>query len=98
MSRVRKPMFKIANTSTQICGLSHQRSLTFAMLSPELGGHRLKLDGLLQHGIVSVPLHEIGASHERPMFASSSVVVPQIEVHEINRLREGRSAEHAVLP
>ena len=72
--------------STQICGRAHQRSLSLAMLSPELGGHGLEFDRLLQHGIVAVPLHEVRAAHERAVFAGPSVVMPEIEVNEVDRL------------
>src|SRR5581483_274439 len=96
MSKVRNPTLRMTNISTQICGRAHQRSLSLAMLSPERGGHGLKFDGLLQHGIVPVPLHEVGASHERSLFAGAPVVMPEIEVNEIDRLREGRTGKRPI--
>ena len=68
------------------------------MFSPQLCGHRLQLDGFLHHGIVPVPLHEIGSAHERAMLAGSPVVVPQIEIHKIDGVGEWRPREHAILP
>src|SRR4051812_13177837 len=97
MSNVKKPTLRMTNASTQICGRAHQRSFSLTMLSPEFGSHGFKFNRLLQHGIVSVPLHEIGASHERAMFAGATVVVPQIEVHEIDGLGEGRTGQRSVL-
>src|SRR3974390_1643592 len=97
MSKVRKPIFKIANTSIQSCGRDPQRSLASAMLPPELGGHGLKLDRLLHHRIISVPLHKIGSAHERGMLAGAPVVVPEIEIHKADGLGEGRPGKEAVL-
>src|ERR1043166_1988870 len=98
MSKVRKPILTSANASTQACGSAHQRSFASAMLSPQFLRHRLHLHHALQHGIVSVPLNEIGASHERAMLAGAPVVVPEVEVNEVDGLREWRSAEGAVFP
>src|SRR3954468_246840 len=98
MSKVRNPTFRMTNASIHICGRAHQRSFSLAMLSPERGGHRLQFDCLLQHGIVPVPLHEIGASHKGPVFAGPSVVMPQVEVHEIDGMGEWRTAERTVFP
>ena len=67
------------------------------MLSPEFRRHRFQLDRFLQHRIVAVPLHEVGASHECAVFAGASVVVPEIEVDKVDGLGEGRAGEHPVL-
>src|SRR6516225_9075571 len=96
MSKVRKPMFTSAKSSTQSCGWFHQRSVSAAMLPPQLGCHRVQFDRLLQYGIVAVPLHEIGSAHERAVLAGASVVVPQIEVEEVNRLGERRPIEQPI--
>jgi len=42
-----------------------------------------------------VPLHEVGSAHERAVFAGTSVVVPQIEIHKINLLRKRRAGKQA---
>src|SRR5215469_3916194 len=96
MSNVRKATFRIAKSSIQIWGRPHQRSLSLAMLPPKLGGHGLELDCFLQHGIVAMPLHKVGASHKGAVLAGASVVVPEIEINEIDRVRERRAAERAV--
>src|SRR5256885_3395756 len=97
MSKVKKPTLRMTNASTQICGRAHQRSFSLTMLSPEFGSHGFKFDRLLQHGIVSVPLHEIGTSHERAMFAGAAIIVPQIEVDEVDGLGERRTCQRSVL-
>ena len=44
-----------------------------------------------------MPLHEIRAAHEGAVFAGASVIVPEIEVGEVDGMREGRSGQCAVL-
>ena len=43
-----------------------------------------------------MPLHEVGAPHERAVLAGASVVVPEIEIDEIDRLRERKTGERLV--
>jgi hypothetical protein len=38
-----------------------------------------------------VPLNEVGATHERAVLRRAAVVVPQIEIDEVDRLRERRA-------
>ena len=64
-----------------------------AMLPPQFVGIVLQLDGLLQQSIVAVPLHKIGAAHEGAVLAGAAVVVPQIEVGEVDGVRERRAGE-----
>src|ERR1035438_325175 len=97
MSKVRNPTFRITNASTHICGRIHQRSLAAAMVSPEFGGHGLKLNSLLHHWIVAVPLHKVGSSHECTVLARASVVMPEIEVDEIDTIGEWQPGQHSVL-
>jgi hypothetical protein len=66
------------------------------MLPPEFGGHALQLDSLLEHGVVAVPLDEVGAAHEGAMLRGAAVVVPQIEVEEVDGIRERRAGERAI--
>jgi len=56
----------------------------------------LQLDRLSEHGIVAVPLDEIGAAHEGTMFGSSSIIVPEIEIEEIDPAGKGRAFQKAV--
>src|SRR6478736_5567202 len=102
MSSVRKPRFTSAKASTRNQGCAYQASdhlpvchktlLLPGMTSPQLVGHRFELRGLAQHGIVSMPLHKIRPAHERAVFRRASVVMPEIEIDKIDRLRERRSA------
>jgi hypothetical protein len=50
-----------------------------------------------EHRIVAVPLDEVGAAHEGAVLRRPAVVMPQIEVDEVDRLRERRRRQHAVL-
>jgi len=43
-----------------------------------------------------MPLHEIGASHESAVFAGASVVVPEIEIDEVDGLGEWRPGERLI--
>src|ERR1700733_6848729 len=95
MSKAKKPTFRMANASTPIWAPTDGRSL--AMFFPKLRGHRLQLHRLLHHGVVAVPLHEIGPSHERAVLTGSPVVVPQVEIDKIDGLRKRRPGEHAFL-
>src|SRR5271169_2269074 len=95
MSKVRNPTFTMTNASTRNQGCSHHELLFSAMASPKFVGHRLQLYLLFQHGIVSVPLHEVGAAHEGSVFGGAAIVVPQIEIQEVDRLREWRTVQQA---
>src|SRR5437868_5910964 len=70
--------------------------LLLAMRPPQLVGHGLQFDGVLQDRVVAVPLHEVGPAHESAVLGRPAVVVPQVEVGEVDRLRE-RLAEQVVL-
>src|SRR5579883_1457496 len=98
MSKVRKPMFTSANNSTHNWGSSHQRRSSATMLLPQLRSVRLQLHHFLQHGIVAMPLDEIGTAHKRAVLAGASVVMPQIEIGEVYGLRKRRPAQHAIFP
>src|SRR5579864_210693 len=95
MSKVRKPRFAVTNSSIHNGGLAHHLLLSTAMSSPQLRSHGLQFHGLLQHRVVAVPLHEIRTAHECAMFAGTPVIMPQIEIYKIDRLREGRTGEHS---
>src|SRR5690348_17219481 len=96
MSKVRNPMFRMVNASTQSSGSFHQALLGAAMLFPQFRCHGVEFDRLLQHRVVAVPLDEIGAAHERAVFAGAAVVVPEIEVNKIYGLREWRASQDAI--
>ncbi len=44
-----------------------------------------------------MPLHKVGAAHECTVLRCAAVVVPQIEVGEVDRVREWRSGKRAIL-
>ena len=62
------------------------------MGASHLVGHALDFGRMLEHWIVAVPLNEVGASHERPVLGCSAVIVPKVEVGEIDRFLEGLSS------
>ncbi len=76
---------------------SRRGLLVSAMGPPQLFGVVLQLDGLLQQAVVAVPLDEVGAAHEGCVLAGAAVVVPEVEVGEVDGVGEGRSGERAVL-
>src|SRR5579885_2694232 len=95
MSTLRKARFTSTKPSTHSRGSRNQ--LLLAMPPPQLGGLGLDLDGMLQHGVVAVPLHEVRSAHEGPMLGGAAVVVPQVEVGEVDGLRERLLAEQPLL-
>src|SRR5215467_7510981 len=97
MSKVRKPRLRITNTSTHRSGRFHQESLAAGMPSPELVSHGMQFDGLLQHGIIAVPLHKIRPAHESAVLAGAPVIVPQIEIHKVDGMGERRPGEDSLL-
>ena len=51
----------------------------------------------MEQAVVAVPLNEVGAAHEGSMLAGAAVVVPEVEVGEVDGVGEGRAGERAVL-
>src|ERR1700674_3457220 len=96
MSPTRPAKFRTRNASTHHCW-SASHSPRLAMQSSQFRGLCSELDGLGQHRVVPVPLHEISAAHEGSVFCRAAVVVPEVEVHEVDRLREWWRSEHAIL-
>src|SRR5215472_19124641 len=96
MSNVRNPRLTMVNASTHSSGSVHQRSFGAAMLAPELFRHGFEFDGLLQHRVIPMPLDKIRAAHEGPVLAGPAVVMPQIEIHKINRMRKSRTGQDTV--
>src|SRR3954466_1651401 len=95
MSPTSPAKFATANSSTSNC---RSRSACLTSMTPaQLVGLRAELHRSCQHRVVAVPLHEIGASHEGAVLRGAAVVVPQIEVDEIDRLRERRGVQQTVL-
>ena len=43
-----------------------------------------------------MPLYEVCASHESAVFSGAAIVVPQIEIDEVNGLGERRTLEQAL--
>ena len=64
--------------STAGCMLLSQ----FLRLAPDF-------DQVLQDGIIAVPLHKIRAAHEGAVFGGAPVVVPEVEIVELDRLLKG---------
>jgi hypothetical protein len=62
-----------------------------ATYAPDLSATRLLRVGFrrsLRATVVAVPLDKVGAAHKRATFADASVVVPQVEVGEIDGMGE----------
>src|SRR5215467_7022534 len=95
MSRVRNPKLSRTKASNRNQGPS-QRRLPPATLLPQFSRHGLQLYGFLQHRVVAVPLHEIRASHEGPVFGGASVVMPEVEEHKINRIGKWWTTDGAI--
>src|SRR5436305_1261990 len=114
MSKARAAKLSSTKPSTQRRGSSVQRltsgllsrarlSLSRSVLSlptarTHLLGQRPELDGLAQHRVVAVPLHEVRAAHERAVLGSPAVVVPEVEVDEVNRIRERVAGQQIIFP
>src|SRR5438105_890162 len=96
MSKIRKARL----TSTKAS--SHRRwsrshLLLLGMGPPHLLGQGLNLDRMLEHRIGPVPLCEVLAAHERPVLRGPPVIVPQVEVHEVDGLLERLGRQDVVL-
>ncbi len=67
------------------------------MLPPQLVRLVLELDGLREQLEIAVPLHKIRSPHERSVLAGAAVVVPHVEVSEIDGMRKRRPGKRAIL-
>ncbi len=56
------------------------------MRPPQFPGFRANLDQVLQDRVIAMPLHEIRPAHERAMFGGPAIVMPEVEVFELDRL------------
>src|SRR4051794_157916 len=86
----------MTNSSTSNC--RSLRVFLTAMAAAKLVGLCAKLDPLREHRIITVPLHEIGSAHESAVFRCSPVIVPEVEIDEVDGLREWRGVQHTLLP
>src|SRR5262245_27844358 len=88
MSRTRPAKFAATNSSTS--------SWLPAMPASKLVGLRSELHRPREHRVVAVPLDEVGAAHERAVLRRAAVVVPEIEIDEVDRLAERRRRQRAL--
>src|SRR5262245_41680814 len=95
MSRLRNARFTITNSSSHTAG-SRYHLLGLGMDPPQLLGLRLEFGGVLEDWVVAVPLGEVLAAHEGPVLGGAPVIVPEVEVEEIDRVRERRTGYHLV--
>src|SRR5215471_5608140 len=95
ISRLRKATFTRMNASSQTRG--SRRQLFLSMGTPQFPSHGFELDRVLEDRVVAVPLHEIGTPHERAMLRRAPVVMPEVEVMEVDRVLEGLSDQRAFL-
>src|SRR5262245_45904809 len=66
--------------------------LSAAMSFPHFLGQGFQPHRLAQNRIVPVTLNEIRPTHECAMLRGTSVIMPKIEVREIDWIRKGRSS------
>src|SRR5215475_12964842 len=95
MSSVRNVRFTITNSSSHTAG-SRYHLFGPGMGPPQLLGLRLEFNGVVQNRVIAVPLGEVLSAHESPMFGGAPVIMPQIEVEKIDRVRERRTGNHLV--
>src|SRR3954462_3326065 len=96
MSRLRKARLTRTNASSH-SQWSRYRLLVLAMGPPQFVGQRPQFHRVLEDRVVAVPLGEVGPAHEGGVLGGAAVVVPQVEVQEVDRVRERRALQHAVL-
>src|SRR5215467_3159254 len=96
MSRLKKARLTRTNVSSQ-SRWSRYHLLVLAMCPPHFLGHCPDLDGVREDRVVAVPLGEVLAAHEGAVLGGPAVIVPQVEVAEVDRLRERRRRQNAVL-
>src|SRR4051794_14126392 len=95
MSRLRNPRFTMTNASSQSEGSRYQL-FGPGMCPPQLLGLRPELDGVFEDRVVAVPLGEVLSAHEGPVLGGPPVVVPEVEVEEVDRVRERGAGYHLV--
>src|SRR5690349_15671219 len=96
MSSDRKVRFPRQNTSIHTTGsnqyglrsgnLCRNRLTVAAMLTFQLRCHAPQFHHLGDHRVIAMPLHEVGPAHECAVLGSAPVVMPEIEVHEVDRM------------
>src|SRR5580765_7488897 len=87
MSGVNPARLNSAKSSTQALRLRHHLSAA-GVLMAQLVGLSPNFDQVLENGIIAVPLHKVGATHKGAVLGGPSVIVPQIEVFELDRVFE----------
>src|SRR6516162_7258079 len=93
MSRLRKPRFTMTKASSHRAG-SRYHLFALGMVPPQFLGLRLEFNGVLEDRVVAVPLGEVLSAHERPVLGGAPIVMPEIEVDKIDRVRERRTGYH----
>src|SRR4051794_31794005 len=95
MSGANPNRFTTANNSSQ--SACREKLLWLPLMdASHFFSHALDLGRMLEHWVIAMPLHEIRASHKGSMFGGASVIVPKIEICEVNRVFK-RQADQAVL-
>src|SRR5215831_12593684 len=95
MSRLRKPRFTMTNASSHTEG-SRYHLFRPGMAPPQFLSLRLELNGVLEDRVIAVPLGEVLSAHEGPVLGGAPVIMPEIEVEKIDRVRERRPGDHLV--
>src|SRR2546423_13445498 len=90
-------MLKSTKSSNQSCQSRASLFRSASMLCTQFGGHALHLYHLRQHGIVAMPLNEVGTTHEGAVLRSASIVMPEIEAHEVDGVRKRWPGKRAFL-
>src|SRR5579872_1518380 len=75
---------------------NRRSSLFVGMLPPQFVGLLLEFDSLRKQLVIPVPLNKIRASHKRSVLRGAAIVVPEIEVSEVNGMCEGWSRQASI--
>src|SRR5262249_33085526 len=93
MSRLRKPRFTMTNASSHNPG-SRYHLFGLGMAPPQFLSLCLELNAVLKDRVIAVPLGEVLSAHEGPMLGGAPVIMPEIEIEKIDRVRKRRTAYH----
>src|SRR3954466_12824774 len=95
MSRARKLKLTTTNASSHRRG-SRYHLFGFGMGPPQLLGLCLEFNRVLEDRVVPVPLREVLPAHEGAVLGGAPVIVPEVEVEEIDRVGELGAADDLV--
>src|SRR5262245_40121140 len=98
MSKAKNATFTSTNSSSHTRRSHHRLFARAIFFTTQLLGQLLDLHSMFKQWIIAVPLREISAAHEGAVLRCASVVVPQVEVLEIERRLKRLLPKQAVAP